>query len=357
MVTLQSYSSRRRGFCRGGAFLFLIAFASHRLMSAQAAGANTAHTDDFVAVRKLIVAGKDTEAMEALKALRSKQPTLPGLDRTEGDALYDENQLPAAQAAYAKALIADPHDENAAQMRGLALFRLGRPAEAIPLLVSNHTFGVQARADPTYVLALCYLDTLHYDEARHAFAAQFAFPPDGAAAYLLTARMTLRREYLPIAQQYAEKALALEPHLPLAHELLGEIALAQNRIADAVTELEAERTADPLQGAIYERLGDAYSRQAHYPEAERVLQQAVLLEPHATGPYILLGKVLLKQGQPVGAAGFLQKAEAMDPANYMTHNLLAQAYRALGRSAEASRELQLTEKVQAADEPKLTGQQ
>ena len=104
---------------------------------------------------------------------------------------------------------------------------------------------------------------------------------------------------------------------------------------------------------MYERLGDAYSRAARYPEAERVLQQAVLLEPHATGPYILLGKVLLKEGQPVGAMTFLERAETMDPANYMTHNLLGQAYRAMGRGADASRELALTEKIQAADEPKL----
>ncbi len=100
-------------------------------------------------------------------------------------------------------------------------------------------------------------------------------------------------------------------------------------------------------------MGDAYSRAARYTDAERVLQQAVLLEPNATGPYILLGKVLLKQGQPMGAMNFLEKAETMDPANFMTHNLLAQAYRALGRSADATRELQLTEKVQAAAAPKL----
>ncbi len=361
MVTLKQRFRQCRGL--GGGLLLPLLFVVfvHRLWAqtrvADTSPESTAGVAGIASIHKLILTGQDAKALEAVKALRAAQPALPGLDRTEGDALYDLNQLPAAQEAYARALVSDPHDEDAAQMRGLALFRMGRPADAIPLLAVNHAFGVQTKADPTYVLALCYLDTLQYDDARHAFAAQYAFPPDSAAAYLLTARMLLRREYVPIAQQYAEKALALDPRLPLAHELLGEIALAQNRLDVAVTELEAERVADPLQGAVYERLGDAYSRQARYPEAQRVLQQAVLLEPHATGPYILLGKVLLKQGQPVGAASFLQKAETMDPANYMTHNLLAQAYRALGRSAEASRELQLTEKVQAADEPKLPGQQ
>ena len=275
----------------------------------------------------------------------------------EGDALYDLNRLQDAHPAYERALAADPHDQAAAQMDALTLFRLGRPAAAIPLLEVNHAFGSQSKADPTYVLALCYIDTRRYDDARHAFAAQYGFAPDSASAYLLAARMLLRREYLPIAQQFATHALALDPHLPLAHEILGEIALAGDHLEDATRELEAERALNPLQGSVYERLGDAYSRGAHYAEASRVLQQAVLLEPNATGPYILLGKVMLKQNQAGGAMTFLQKAETMDPANYITHNLLAQAYRAMGRTAEASHELQLTEQIQASDTPKLENQQ
>ncbi len=320
------------------------------------AGAQAASPEGLAAVTKLIATGQDEKALQELQALRTAQAGLPGLDRLEGDALYDLGRLAEAEKAFGRAVARDAGDQAAAQMEGLTLFRLGRPAEAIPLLEKSHTFGPQNKADPTYVLALCYVDTRRYDEARHAFAAQYGFPPDGAAAYLLAARMLLRREYLPIAQQDAEKALSLEPHLPLAHELLGEIALAGNHTEVAIAELEQERALDPLQGAVYERLGDAYSRAARYGDAVRVLQQAVLLEPNATGPYILLGKVMLKQNQPAGALTFLQKAGAMDPANYMTHNLLAQAYRAMGRTAEAAREVELTEKIQAADAPKVASE-
>ena len=308
-------------------------------------------------VGRLIGQGKDEQALERIASLRSSQPSEAGLDRLQGDAFYDLNRLPEANDAYNRALAADPHDQAAAQMRGLTLFKLGRPADATPLLEQNHAFGPQTKADPTYVLALCYLDTLKYDDARHAFAAQYGMEPDSAPAYLLTARMLLRRGYLPIAQQYAAKAATLDARLPLAHELLGEIALAQNHVDVAIHELEAERATDPLQGAVYERLGDAYSRAARYLEAVRVLQQAVLLEPNATGPYILLGKVMLKQAQPLGAVTYLERAEAMDPANFMTHNYLAQAYRGLGRTEDAHRELALTEKVQAAASPKLQAPQ
>ncbi len=311
------------------------------------------HAASLASASKLVATGHDLAALDQVKALRAAAANLPGLDRVEGDAFYDLNRLPEAEAAFGRALAVDPRDAEAAQMRGLVLVKLGRPAEAIPLLENNHAFGAQSKADPTYVLALCYMDTRRYDDARRAFASQYGFAPDSAAGYLVAARMLFRREYIPVSQQFAERAVTLDPKLPLAHELLGEIALAGGHTDEAVHQLEAEKAANPLEGSVYERLGDAYSRAARYQDAERVLQQAVLLVPNATGPLILLGKVLMKEGQPVGAMTFLQKAETMDPASFRVHNLLSQAYRAVGRTADASRELALTEQTQAADEPKL----
>jgi predicted Zn-dependent protease len=165
--------------------------------------------------------------------------------------------------------------------------------------------------------------------------------------------MLLRREYLPVSQTFAQKAIELDPTLPLAHELLGEIALVGNHLDEAIAELEKERARNPLEGSVYDRLGDAYVRAGKYDEAQRSLQEAVLLEPNATGPLILLGKAMLKKNDPLGAVTYLERAAQMDPANYMTHSLLGQAYRAMGRPEDASRENATAEKLQAATEPKL----
>lgn len=373
-VALETETSQRRSGRRGFFALLSLAIVSWTWGSlpAQVAGSGAAETAsptstpapalpqapaavagmDLAALRRLTNSGHAAEALTQLDALAKQQPVPGGVDRSRGVALYSLDRLPEAEAAFAQALVRNPEDAEAAQMRGLTLFRLGRPAAAIPLLEHAHTGGVQDKADPSYVLALCYLDTRRYDDARRAFAAQFNLPPESAPAYLVAARMLLRREYVPVAEGFATRALELDPQLPLAHELLGEIALAGNHLDEAIAEFEKERARNPVEGSSYERLGDAYSRAARYPEAARVLQQAVLLEPNSTGPYILLGKVMLKQGDAVGARTFLEKAERMDPANFMTHNLLAQAYRGLGRTADASRELELTEKIQAADEPK-----
>lgn len=315
--------------------------------------ASAASSANLTQLRRMIDRGQSADALKELDPLSAQQPAPAGVNRLRGLALYSQNQFIEADAAFASALKQDPHDEESTQLRGLTLFRLGRPAEAIPLLESAHAWTSQTRVDPSYVLALCYLDTRNYDNARRAFAIQYGFPPDSAPAYLLAARMLLRREYLPVAQQFATKALELEPQLPLAHALLGEIALAGEHLDVAIAEFEQERLRNPLNGSIYDRLGDAYTRAGDYTKAQQSLQRALLLEPNSTGPYILLGKVLLKQQDPASAMMYLERAEKMDPSNYMTHSLLGQAYRSLGRAEDASRENQISQKIQAASEPKL----
>jgi len=301
----------------------------------------------------MIDRGHPADALKQLDTLAAQQPVPAGVNRLRGLALYSQSQFVEADAAFASALKQDPHDEESTQLRGLTLFRLGRPADAIPLLESAHDWTSQTRIDPSYVLALCYLDTRQFDSARRAFATQYGFPPDSAPAYLLAARMLLRREYLPAAQQFATKALELDPQLPLAHALLGEVALAGEHLDQAAAEFEKERLRNPLDGGIYDRLGDTYTRSGDYVKAQQSLQRALLLEPNSTGPYILLGKVLLKRQDPASAMMYLERAEKMDPSNFITHSLLGQAYRSLGRTEDASRETQTSQKIQAASEPKL----
>jgi tetratricopeptide (TPR) repeat protein len=319
--------------------------------------------------QRLIDRGHAAEALQRLDAMAAATPEPAGVERLRGFALYSQNRLREAERAFAAALAQDPADATAEQMRGTTLFRLGRPVEAIPLLEAavkaaapkpdsadgQPESGARSNgpADPEYVLALCYIDTKRYDDARRAFATQYGFPGDSAAAYLLAARMLLRREYVPMAEQFAHKALELSPQLPEAHLLLGEAALAGNHLDEAIAEFERERQLNPLDAAAYGRLGDAYIRRGEYDPARRSLQEAVLLDPNSTGPFILLGKALLKQQDAAGASAYLEHARQMDPQNYMTHSLLGQAYRMMGRLEDARTETETAQRLQDAGNPKL----
>src|SRR5271170_5870804 len=212
------------------------------------------------AAQKALAAGHLDEALKQLDMLTTITPEPAGTERLRGFIYYQQRNMPAAEAAYAKAVAQDPSDLDAMQMQGLTLYSLGRPAEAIPLLEKAHVAVPSANVDPNYVLGVCYIAVRRYDDARHAFAAQYGFPPDSAPAYLLAARLLLRQENSAAAEEFARKALALDPGLPLAHMLLGEVALARAQFPEAINEFKLECDLNPLDDSIYDRLGDAYVR-------------------------------------------------------------------------------------------------
>jgi len=68
------------------------------------------------------------------------------------------------------------------------------------------------------------MQTRDYEQPGKAFARMYEVPADSAASYLFTARMLLRQEFEPVAEEYAQKAVTLDPKLPRAHFLLGRVA-------------------------------------------------------------------------------------------------------------------------------------
>ncbi|MGA7524677.1 MAG: tetratricopeptide repeat protein [Acidobacteriaceae bacterium] len=302
----------------------------------------------MASARDLVTEGKLDDALRELDALAAQRPEPAGVERLRGIVDYQQNRMAAAEGDFTRAVQQDRSDLQSMQMRGIVLFRMNLPGEAIPILEKAHSSAPIANADPNYVLALCYIATGRYDDARHAFAAQYGFPPDSAAAWLFSARMLFRQELTAPATAAAQQALKRDPHLPLAHRLLGEIALAAGDAAGALTELEQEIRVNPLDGETYNRMGDAYLRSGQPDRAQQALDRAVLLEPDASGPFILLGKALLEEHDPVMATMYLKHAEGMDPSNPMTHMLLGRAYAVSGRKDAAQREFQLVQKMQGA---------
>lgn len=316
---------------------------------------NTAQRWTFEDAQAMAAKGRLDQAMNALNQLAAQTPEPPGVERLRGVIFYQREQLSQAADAFSKAIAQDSGDRESTEMEGVTLFRLGRPQDALPYLEKAHAAVQNANIDPQYVLGLCYSDVARYDDARHAFAAQYGFAADSAEAYLLAGRLFLRRELRDQAAAQAQKALELNPKLPLAHQLLGEAALSRGDVQDAIKELDAERAINPLNGELYDRLGDAYVRAGQYEDAQQALDRAVLLEPSATGPYILLGQTFLKLNEPIQALHYLARAEKMDPSNYITHNLLGQAYKATGQTAEANREFKMVVEIQHRDDPKTAG--
>ena len=297
----------------------------------------------FAQARRLTQQGKVDEAIAELQTL---DPATTGLALELGTAYYKKSDYPKAIEYLKKATAADPANDEASQLLGLSYYLGGHPAEAIPLLEKVQGWYSRANVDAAYILGICYIQTQNYDQARKSFGKMFDVPGDSAPAYLFTARMLLRQEYDPVAEQYAQKAVTLDPKLPLVHFLLGELYLYKSRLPEAIAEFQKELAIDPANAATYYKLADAYSRVQKFEDAERVLQRSIWLDSTSTGPYILMGKILEKKGEFDLAVRALQRAANMDPNNPTTHHLLGQAYRDMGKKEEAESELKLAEELQ-----------
>jgi tetratricopeptide (TPR) repeat protein len=305
-----------------------------------------ASTDsEFAAARRLSQQGKYDEAIEELQAMAARTPKPAGLSHELGTAYYKKGDYMKAADNLKQALADDPNDKEAVQLLGLSYYLAGRPAEAIPYLEKVQGWYPRANVDASYILGMSYIQAKDYPNARKAFAKMFDVPPDSGASYLFTARMLFRQEFIPIAEEYARKAINADPKLPLAHQLLGEIHMFMSKIPEAINDFQQELVVNPANPAAYYKLGDAYSRVQKYEEAERLLQRSIWLDATSTGPYILMGKVLQKKGESVLAIRTLQHAAAMDPNNPMTHQLLGQAYRETGKTDEAEHELKVAEQL------------
>jgi len=305
---------------------------------------------DLAKAHRLIQQGKVDDAITQLRSLESRDPSADGVALELGTAYYKKSDYLNAIQYLKKASAEDPKNGEITQLLGMAYFAGGHPADAIPLLEQVQGWIPRANSDGYYILGTCYIQIKNYDGARKAFGKMFDVPADSAAAYLFTARMLLRQEFDPIADEYAQKAAALDPKLPLAHFLLGELYLYKSRLPEAIAEFQKELEINPAYAATYYKLGDVYSRIQKYDDAQRMLQRSIRLDSTSSVPFILMGKVLQKKGDYDLAVLSLKHAVTMEPNNPTTHYLLGQTYRDMGRKEEAETELKRAQELHGQED-------
>ena len=229
--------------------------ALRALTYAEQASVPQAPTATLSEAHSKIEHGDSAGALMLLEQLRTSQPELKGLAHEFGLAYYRTGKLVEAEAAFAKASRENPSDKESVQLRGLTLYRLGRPAAAIPFLEQVREWTPNGNADANYVLGLCYLNSQRYDEARGAFALQYGVPRDSGAAYLLAGEMLLEANLPEVALASGKKAVEKSPDLPLLHFLLGEVYLFQSNVDAALKEFTREQQLNPGYAPLYDRLG------------------------------------------------------------------------------------------------------
>jgi tetratricopeptide (TPR) repeat protein len=252
-------------------------------------------------------------------------------------AAYKQHKFPEAVAQFTEALKTEQPGsaeyEESVLLLGQSYYLQSKYKEAIPWLQKAPT------PEAAYMLGNAAIFTQQSDLAVVAFARLFQVKPDSAAAHLTTAQMLLHNDADGEAVKQAEAALAIDPRIPEAHFLLGEVAILKADIDKGIAELKKEIEINPGFAMAYYRLGDAYSRRENWDEAMAPLERSVWLNPNYSGPFILLGKGYLKRKELANAEGVLRHALRLDPQNSSAHYLLGQTLMQLGKTEEAKKEM------------------
>lgn len=328
---------------RALACAFLLCIAPAPAARAQAPDRDTVVAD----ARKLIDAGQPEAAIEKLRALGASSDA--GATELLGVAYYHAGDAARAieqlQPILPRLAADSLERREAVQVLGLSHYLAGHVAEAIPYLEETR------RIDPkdiklAYALGMAYAQTRQPAKARLSFASVFGLAPESAPAHLLNGTMMNRLELEDLAESELKAALQLDPRLPEAHYVLGQIAIFRSRLDEGLALMRAELAINPAHAMALYRIGDIYSRQEKWEPAIAALQQSIWINPYFSGPYILMGKAYSRTARLPEAEAMLRRATGYDPNNKSAHYLLAQVLQRQGRADEAQKEFAIAEKLQ-----------
>jgi tetratricopeptide (TPR) repeat protein len=300
--------------------------------------------------RALINAGKPRDAIAMLEKVRAGGvPLEPEMAQLLGVAYYHADDYPRAIELLTPLVDRLPEDSTerreTVQVLGLSLYLAGRYAEAVPRLEATRAWA-PGNQQLAYVLGQAYIQTRQPAKARGVLAGLFGVPPESAAAHLIAAQLMIRLEHEALARPELERALVLDPKLPRANFLLGQMALFRGRLDEAISLTERELAINPGDATALSQLGDAYVRGSKWDEAIAALQKSIWLNPFYSAPYILMGRAYLKKNEPGLAEGMLRRAIEYDPNNRTAHYVLAQLLQQTGRLEEAKKEFAIAERLQ-----------
>lgn len=229
-------------------------------------------------------------------------------------------ELAEAERYFATAASADPTSAAAHNNYGAILLKRGRPKDAA------NQFEASLRLDKDQPNALVNLAQLRFSSGGHAnlvsarelFEKAFTLTPDAEIARALVViglRLDDRATVVRYIPEYSARLATANGQTTSASARaeLGGALLEGGLAKEAVAELSAALTADPMNPEVVIRLAKAYLALEDIPSAGRTLEGAVARKLE-TGPiYALLASVYEKSGHLENAIPAMRLAIQADP--------------------------------------------
>jgi tetratricopeptide (TPR) repeat protein len=313
-------------------------------------------------------------AIAEFKKVTELEPNLPDGFLNLGQAYMESRDYGAAITPLKRAVQLAPDLAAAHQLLGYALLAQGYNAEAIPHLekVQEQTaLGIaqigtgqlqQAIENLQAALAkhpndpdlLYYLGRASGLLSKQSIDTLLATYPDSARAHQAMAENYFVLRQMPQAEKEFREALRQRPDTPELHLELGLVYAGSSQWSKAEEEFRAQSKMEPGNAEAAYRLGSALLQQGKPREARTELERSNRLQSDMPETLYSLGKAAALAGDSAAAERSWTKLLSIEKQSSLAaqaHFALAGLYRRQGKAAEAERETQEFQKLQAPTTP------
>jgi len=185
--------------------------------------------------------------------------------------------------------------------------------------------------------------------ARQMFERAVAIDSQFAAAYAMLGRTYLTELAFQLGQKesaakqlltFAQRAVALDDTLPIAHETLAYAYLGQKQYDQAIAAAQRAIALDPNSADAHVTLGDILCFAGRPKEALTLVEHAMRLNPRYPTSYLWsLGQAYADAGKNEEAIATVKRVIGRNPDHVTAHMMLAILYSELGRTEEARQEV------------------
>lgn len=191
-------------------------------------------------------------------------------------------------------------------------------------------------------IGVALLEQYKHKEAADAFKRALQLEPGLAPARINLGIAYFNMPDLPAAQRELQSAATASPNAPQPHYVLGLLAKAQNKPAEAIASFQKVLTIDPQDVGANINLGQLYAQQRKYAEAVAVLRTGLAAEPYNTTALYNLGTALIRSGQREEGQKIIQQFQVLRErgsgatlgTNYLEQGRYAEAISSTGAEPE-----------------------
>jgi tetratricopeptide (TPR) repeat protein len=210
-------------------------------------------------------------------------------------------QFPCVLDVYREILALNPDSAEADMLAGEALDEMRDHAGAI------REFQAAAKADPKmpnvhFALGYVLWTQNQIEEAAKEFSAELANTPDHPQALIYLADVDIKLSDTPGALTLLEKAIRIDPKIPLGHLDLGIVYADLGRKTEALREMKIAEEQNPNDQNVHWRLGRFYQEVGDRVEAKSEFEKTRNLQKSSDETVFKKLNEAQAKGQPAGQA-------------------------------------------------------